>query len=65
MYAPLRRFSVVAIGLALLLPAAINSNPKPKQQHAQKHNGKKGKPELPDGIPSLWRQPADIAKRSG
>ena len=63
MYAPLRRFGLLAIGLALVLPVAINSNPEPKHHHAQKQKGKKEKQELPDGIPSLWRQPSDIAKR--
>jgi hypothetical protein len=63
MYAPLRRLWIVAIILALIAPAAINSHPRSKHQHVQSRQNKKDVKKVPDGIPTLWRQPGDIAAR--
>jgi len=64
MFAPIavRRLAVVAIGLALLVPASINSSQKFKNHRSQKQKTQKGKV-LPDGIPVLWRAPNDISRR--
>ena len=59
----LRRLAVVALGLALLTPAAISSSQKLKHHHSAKAKDKKEKQEVPDGIPTLWRRPTDIAVR--
>ena len=50
-----RRWTLLVVTLALLVPAAIHPG--------QKHKKKKGNQSLPDGIPVLWRAPSDIAKR--
>jgi len=52
-----RRLASLAIGLALLLPGPILLG----QKH--KHKSKKDTQTLPEGIPVLWREPSDIAKR--
>lgn len=49
-----RRWTLLVVGLALLVPATIFPN--------QKHLKKKDK-SLPEGIPVLWRPPSDIQKR--
>ena len=65
MFAPnaLRRLSLLALSLALLVPASIHSSQKQKYQHNHQQQTKKEKRELPQGTPVLWRQPSDIAKR--
>ena len=50
-----RRWTLLVVTLALLIPATIHPG--------QKHKKKKGNQSLPDGIPVLWRAPSDIAKR--
>jgi hypothetical protein len=50
-----RKWALLVICVALLIPATINSS--------QKHKKKKGKQDLPDGIPVLWRAPSDIGRR--
>ena len=50
-----RRWTLLVVTLALLIPATIHPG--------QKHKKKKGDQSLPDGIPVLWRAPSDIAKR--
>jgi hypothetical protein len=50
-----RRWTLLVVTLALLIPATIHPNQKLKK--------KKGSQTLPDGIPVLWRAPSDIAKR--
>jgi hypothetical protein len=65
MFAPnaLRRLAILAIGLALLIPASISSSQKLKHHHSRKDKDKKERQAIPDGIPVLWRQPSDIATR--
>ncbi len=58
----LRRLAVLAVGLALLAPAAISSRQKLKHHHNSKATAKKEQ-EVPAGTPSLWRRPSDIAAR--
>jgi hypothetical protein len=58
----LRWLAVLTVGLALLTPAAISSGQKLKHQHSSKAKAKKEQ-EVPDGTPSLWRRPSDIAAR--
>ncbi|TMP96170.1 MAG: hypothetical protein E6L09_15415 [Verrucomicrobia bacterium] len=58
----LRRLAVLAVALNLLTPAAISSRQKPKSHNNSKANAKKEQ-EVPDGIPSLWRRPSDVAAR--
>lgn len=48
-----RRWALVVVGVALLIPATIH----PSQKHKKKKN------QLPDGIPVLWRAPSDISRR--
>jgi len=50
-----RRWTLLVVGLALLIPATIFPN--------EKHKKKKDKQTLPDGIPVLWRAPSDIKNR--
>jgi hypothetical protein len=50
-----RRWTLLVIIMALLIPATIFPNPKLKK--------KKDKQSLPDGIPVLWRAPSDIKNR--
>ncbi|HMG75961.1 MAG TPA: hypothetical protein VK582_20840 [Pyrinomonadaceae bacterium] len=50
-----RRWTLLVVGLALLVPATIFPN--------QKHKKKKDKESLPAGIPVLWRAPSDIKNR--
>src|SRR6266550_882540 len=50
-----RRWTLLVVTLALLIPATIHPG--------QKHKKKKGNQSLPDGIPVLWRAPSDIARR--
>ena len=58
-----RRLGLIVIGLALLAPASISSSQKLKHHHSAKAKDKKEKQEVPDGIPTLWRPPTDIAAR--
>jgi len=58
-----RRLGLIVIGLALLAPASISSSQKLKHHHSAKAKDKKEKQEVPDGIPTLWRRPTDIAVR--
>ena len=50
-----RRWTLLVVGLALLIPATIFPN--------QKYKKKKDKESLPAGIPVLWRAPSDIKNR--
>src|SRR5258708_24408986 len=52
---PWRRWTLLVVAVALLIPATICPG--------QKHKKKKNEESLPDGIPVLWRAPSDIAKR--
>jgi len=51
MFAPntLRRLAVLALSLALLVPAAIHSGQKAKNHHSQKQKIKKEKRRFPQG----------------
>ena len=49
-----RRWTLLVVSLALLIPATIHPS--------QKHKNKKEQ-SLPDGIPVLWRAPSDIKNR--
>jgi hypothetical protein len=50
-----RRWTLLVVGLALLIPATIFPNQKLKKN--------KDKQSLPEGIPVLWRAPANIKNR--
>ncbi|HXM49490.1 MAG TPA: hypothetical protein VN956_16730 [Pyrinomonadaceae bacterium] len=50
-----RRWTLLVVAVALLIPATIFPG--------QKHKKKKNQEDLPNGIPVLWRAPADISKR--
>ena len=50
-----RRWTLLVVAVALLVPATIFPG--------QKHKKKKTDESLPNGIPVLWRAPSDIAKR--
>ena len=50
-----RRWTLLVVGLALLVPATIFPN--------EKHKKKKDKESLPPGTAVLWRAPSDIKKR--
>ena len=50
-----RRWTLLVVAVALLIPATIFPG--------QKHKKKKNQEDLPNGIPVLWRAPSDISKR--
>jgi len=50
-----RRWTLLVVAVALLIPATIFPD--------QKHKKKKNQEDLPNGIPVLWRAPSDISKR--
>jgi len=50
-----RRWTLLVVAVALLIPATIFPG--------EKHKKKKNQEDLPNGIPVLWRAPSDISKR--